>query len=204
MASLCETLHSDIYGKQHPIIASESLRKRYGDDELMFEFSRYVYSQRGLTSSREVFEAHAFSVSDAWMMSQIERLTSRQELAWHSRAWLQGKCYHIPMIDFLGRQEPDEIIHYMKAIGICHSCSFFLFDSGRSLHGYFDILIPVGEWLSFLGSLLLLNRSDSTIRQVTDSRWVGHSLEHGFSALRVSNNTNPRQCLPTLVSRYSL
>jgi hypothetical protein len=75
---------------------------------------------------------------------------------------------------------------------------FIFFETGRSFHGYFPGLIPEQAWLGYLGRLLLVNSLEGP--QVIDSRWVGHALIRGFTALRWSHNTNRYLAIPHLVT----
>lgn len=85
-----------------------------------------------------------------------------------------------------------------------HTDSFLLFDSGHSLHGYSTGRVLTEEaWIKFMGMLILANKDHlfdpdtcQNMKPVFDTRWVGHSLERGFGALRWSCNADKYVHIP--------
>jgi len=77
--------------------------------------------------------------------------------------------------------------------------TLFFFNSGRSLHGYGLRLLTYVEWVSFMGTLLLLNLPNRN--QIVDPRWVGHRLRAGYGALRWSFNTSHYLGFPRMVHK---
>ena len=57
--------------------------------------------------------------------------------------------------------------------------------------------VELGEWIKFMGSLLLLNIPGKI--KIVDSRWVGHRLLGGYASLRWSNNTRQYKRFPVLI-----
>ena len=170
---------------------------------MTLEFSRYVYKAYGETLSREVFQVPSHELSPAWLDYQKDLLLDDQELALHSRVRLKGEksVYHIPMIDFINTKSAARIIDRLSTVDNEFSESVSLYRSGNSFHGYYYQLIPEHNWYKFLGKILLCNLPTMYEREVVDSRWVGHSLIHGFSALRWSRHTDLYKQEPRLVAR---
>lgn len=164
--------------------------------DLNLEFSRYIHSGPGRTLSREIFQVPAKSVDVDWLELEAQRLSERQELALHSKVLRNGKAYHIPMVDFVHTGPIPALLTRMEPVRRVLPVDLTLYHSGRSLHGYFFCLIEEGKWYTYLGSLLLCNNPGA---ELTDSRWIGHSLEHGFSALRWSCNSDLYESLPEAV-----
>jgi hypothetical protein len=165
----------------------------------LLEFSRYVYREYGVTESRTVFQVPPTLLTEKWLDNQIGDLGSEEELAVHSRMVLGKEIYHLPMIDFVNALSIEEIRERTLAISKSLEHDIWIYNSGRSLHGYYFTLLDQITWQKFLGELLLCNSRGKFPSEVVDSRWVGHSLQHGFSALRWSQNTTRHQSLPALV-----
>jgi hypothetical protein len=137
-------------------------------------------------------------LGEVWLEDQIRLLANDEELAWHSSVRLQGEWRHLPMIDFTG-EHPLERLHAatcttLKPTG---STTHQLFRTGQSFHAYGGTLLIDSAWRQYLGRLLLLTRHGEP--GIVDTRWVGHSLVRGFSALRWSHNTARYRAMPTVV-----
>lgn len=169
------------------------------DPELVLEFSRYVHLGLGQTLSREIFHVKARNVSPAWLADEFRGLSSEQELALHSRVLQNNNLYHIPMVDFAKIESLKTLLIKTQPVRESLPVDFTLYDSGHSMHGYYFCLIDGSDWYKYLGRLLLCNSPFGSEEQIIDARWVGHSLEHGFSALRWSCNSAIYQSLPHLV-----
>jgi hypothetical protein len=186
----------------HPCLVLEEIAARHGAD-LIFTYSRYEVAAPGLQAAAprsDVLRVAARDVTPAWLADRFAELGPNEEMAWHSCVECKGVGFHIPMIDFIGRPAHSvlcEVIQMLAAeIGI--SGHFTFFETGRSFHGYFSDLIPERVWPKYLGQLLILNDHDRP--PVIDTRWVGHALVRGFTALRWSHNTNRYRVMPRLVS----
>ena len=164
--------------------------------ELILEFSKYVHLGQGRTLSREIFQAEARQTNSNWLRLQFSSLNEGQELALHSRVYNGSKIYHIPMIDFINTDSEEEAVSKVEHISRTLRSDIYIFKSGKSLHGYFFCLIDENQWYKYLGSLLLCNPPPKLGEEIIDARWIGHSLEHGFSALRWSHNTEIYQSVP--------
>lgn len=186
--------------ESHPIYKlKNSLLKK--EPRLILEFSRYVYVSYGVTQSREIFHIKASDVINGWLEDQIEMLSGGQELAFHSRVKLHendNNTYHIPMIDFINTRSEEKIISKIEPVNQKLEADLVLYQSGNSYHGYYFILLNENDWYKFLGSILLCNPPSRINDEIIDSRWVGHSLEHSFSALRWSQKTSKYKIVPTL------
>jgi hypothetical protein len=170
------------------------------EKEVELEFSRYIYRHYGETLSREIFQVPSSKVTGAWLTKQIDGLGDDQELAIHSRVkFVNGDVYHIPMIDFINTESPEVVTQRMWNVNRHLRVPINLYRSGNSLHGYFFVFIAQSDWYKFLGRALLCNLPDRYGTDVVDARWVGHSLRHGFSALRWSKHTDLYKKVPTFV-----
>lgn len=188
--------------KVHPVwqLRSELF---LGSPSLVVEFSRYVYRTYGLTESRDVFHVPSEEITDSWFSERVADLNPDQEMAVHSRIMLADRVFHIPMIDFVNAVKMDEIQRRMRHINKWIGKEIWIYKSGRSLHGYYFTLVDETVWKKFLGKLLLCNSRGEFPNEIIDSRWIGHSLDHGFSALRWSQNTERHQSPPILLGATS-
>lgn len=183
----------------HPIRIIEEIKKANGTRNLLFEYSIYTPGPPGITLSRNLKRVNANDLHMSWLLSEIRSLAPSEELAWHSRVHSPDGVFHIPMVDFVGRMHQEEIGLRLAELGERVGTCPYVYDSGRSRHAYFGTLLDEAQWHSFLGSVLLLNPSGTSAQHIVDCRWVGHSLEHGYSALRWSCNSPMYSGLPTLV-----
>lgn len=168
--------------------------------EMVLEFSRYVHLGYGVTKSRDTFHVKAKNLTEEWLTDQLLNLLEGQELALHSRVRYNGNIYHIPMIDFINVLSIGVVTPKLQDVSTKHSLgSIKLYSSGKSLHGYYLRFISDTKWREYLGSLLLCNPPTKYNEEIIDARWIGHSLEHGFSALRWSLNTSIYKSMPKLV-----
>jgi len=170
---------------------------------VVLEFSRYVHLGQGRTLSRDIFHVEARNLDTEWLVNQIGSLSREQELALHSKVLQQDQTYHIPMVDFVQVKSTESLVDKMLPVSELLSTDVTLYDSGQSMHGYYFCLIGEREWYGYLGKLLLCNSPLAADEQVVDSRWVGHSLDHAFSALRWSCNSGIYSGLPQLVHATS-
>lgn len=164
-----------------------------------FEFSRYVYRADRILDERECFRIPGCELTESWVDQQIRCLREDQELAIHSRVFLDGEIFHIPMVDFSpswrgGRREMDR---FLWALPSSRFGGMALFYSGRSYQAYFTNLITARGWREFMGRLLLVNKPDEF--EVVDSRWVGHRLIAGYGSLRWSHNSGLYNGVPKRV-----
>lgn len=179
----------------------EITARHYAD--LIFTYSRYRVAPPGLQAAAPrtaAFRVAAHDVTPEWLAERFTELGPDQEMAWHSRVECNGAIFHMPMIDFIGRPTLPEVFHLSRLLvgemGL--SGHLVLFETGHSFHGYFPDLIPEHAWPQYLGQLLLFNDADHP--PIIDTRWIGHALVRGFTALRWSNNTNRYGSMPRLIS----
>jgi hypothetical protein len=184
----------------HPLGFVHSLMDKYGD-ELTLSFSKYYYRPNSVFDERETFEAPIFDVTTDWLESHVGGLRSNWELAMNSLVRdRRGRSLHVGMIDFIGQPSVSLVrsrVHEM--IATKEAKDLVLYDSGRSLHGYLLTLMPPAKWREFLGRLLLMNFVDED--PLVDSRWVGHRLIGGFSALRWSSNSSVHASDPRILDQ---
>jgi hypothetical protein len=182
----------------HPSLLVEEIVARHGAD-LVFTYSRYEVAPPRLQATAprsEVLRVLACDVTPDWLADRFAELGPNEEMAWHSRVEGRGVGFHIPMIDFIGRPAHSELCEVIRMLTAETGLSghFVCFETGRSFHGYFSDLIPDDAWPKYLGQLLLLSEHDGS--PVIDTRWVGHALVRGFTALRWSHNTNRYRAMP--------
>jgi hypothetical protein len=186
--------------KEHPLFVIENIIARHGAG-LTFTYSRYEVAQPGLqaTAPRSpVLKVRARDITPDWVIDRFSELKSNEEIAWHSWVEREGAGFHIPMIDLVNSPSSSRLrkLSQILVTELSLDGDFVFFETGHSFHGYFPGLIPEPTWLKFLGQLLVLEEHDWS--HIIDTRWVGHALARGFSALRWSNNTNRYMAMPRL------
>ncbi len=164
-----------------------------------FSFSRYVYTPDSLFDERECFVVSGTDITSEWIGREIGALRKDQELALHSKVKINGKNFHIPMIDFSTEEalNSDIFARMSRYLPRALMLNMAVFASGRSFHAYSTALLGPKDWHAFMGRLLLVNPKNG--REVVDSRWIGHRLIGGFGSLRWSNNSGQYQGLPTRI-----
>jgi hypothetical protein len=190
--------------EKHPLIVVENIIARHGDG-LTFTYSRYEIAQpgfQGMAPRSAVLRVRGRDVTSDWVDDRLHELRLNEELAWHSWVEREGGGFHIPMIDLVNSPPPSSLreLSRMLATDLNLGGDFIFFVTGQSFLGYFPDLISERTWLTYLGQLLLLDKHDRP--PIIDTRWVGHALARGFSALRWSNNTNRYRAMPRLSSVF--
>jgi hypothetical protein len=168
--------------------------------KLTLEFSKYISGGYGKTLRRVPFQVDAKDINVNWLLEQESSLEQGEELAIHSRVMYRNREFHIPMIDFIFISALDNLEKELEPAieNLRPPVRLRCYNSGRSIHGYYFFLIAAGEWHEYLGSLLLCNFTNQQ-QQIVDTRWVGHSLQHGYTALRWTHNSKHYKSLPRLV-----
>lgn len=179
----------------HPVRFVESLAKRYGED-VELSFSRYFYRPNSVFDERFNFHVRASDVTEFWLRQQLTELPEGWELAFNSKLKdSRGRTFHVGLVDFHeGIDLLSVEVAVRRLLGDEALRSLWLFNSGRSFHGYIEQLMIPKEWREFLGRLLLMNGVATP--QVVDSRWIGHRLIGGYCALRWSMNTSYYKQMP--------
>ncbi|MBY4731531.1 hypothetical protein K6V90_13420 [Cupriavidus pauculus] len=157
--------------------------------------SRYRYIPQDVSDQREVLSVKLSELTASWLNEQLNILSDDTDLALHSVIRDGRRKLHIPMVDFAaGNLAADKVVSWASDyLGI----SLKIFDSGRSLHGYGLEPISIDKWYKFMGLLLLANKPAEP--PLVDSRWIGHRLLAGYSALRWSANSGHYLKMPTLL-----
>lgn len=183
----------------HPIQIVELLQRAASVNSRL-SFSRYLYRPQSPFDERETFTVPLSEVDSEWLLSEISALKAGWELALNSIVESErSRRFHIPMIDFAKTYiDTDDLVLMRRILGASLANDLAFFDSGRSFHAYGTRLVEPAEWRRFMGSLLLLNLPQS--EPLVDSRWVGHRLVSGYSALRWSSNTQTYLQIPRRVS----
>ncbi|WP_151725863.1 primase 1D-like protein [Acinetobacter radioresistens] len=177
----------------HPYFFINSLL----DSESAYSLSKYTYLPDSLSDDRIINTISGEDFSIDYVNSILKSLNEDQELAFHSLVKTKSrKIYHIPMIDFSTSRLDREVYYRLKNFidyKILSDMTFY--STGNSFHAYSSKLLTHKEWLKFMGSLLLVNPSNSSLK-IIDNRWIGHRIMSGFSSLRWSNNSGIYKTLP--------
>jgi hypothetical protein len=194
-------LSNTLIVQEHPCLVVQEIAARHGAD-LVFTYSHYRVAPPGQQASAPrsaVLRVAAHDVTPEWLAGRFAELSPHQEMAWHSLVECKGVVFHIPMVDFIGRPAHSLVFEVSRMLtgemGLSGHLVFF--DTGRSFHGYFPDLIPDHAWPKYLGQLLLFNKHHHP--PLIDTRWIGHALIRGFTALRWSHNTKRYRAIPRLV-----
>lgn len=180
--------------KDHPFY----LLRPILDSESIYSLSKYVYLPDSLSDEREFFFPYGKNFNDIFVSNLIESLNHDQELAFHSKIKTKyGKTYHVPMIDFMIKNEITREAFYRLNSFIDKKIfqDMHFYSSGHSFHAYSTKLITHKEWLSFMGSLLLVNPVNDK-NAIIDTRWIGHRVMSGYGSLRWSNNSGKYKQIP--------
>jgi hypothetical protein len=186
----------------HPILLLKEIVSCRAAD-VIFTYSRYEVAEPGHQASARrsaVLRVDSRDITPDWLADRFGELAPNEEMAWHSFVECGGVGFHIPMIDFVNKPAQALRVGHILAADLGLSERFFIFETGRSLHGYFADLISEQAWPKYLGRLLVINEQDRPA--VIDARWVGHALWRGFAALRWSHNTDRYLALPRLTSPH--
>lgn len=174
--------------KSHPYWHVRSIVER-SPQITVLSLSYYTYQPQSVKDSRQVWQISSRDfLDDAKVERVLSETPSGQELAIHSDVRLaSGERKHLVMVDMStsARAHLDKLRvflgdHFFQQIA--------WFASGRSFHGYGEALLTEGEWVNFMGLLLLANRPK--LEATVDPRWIGHRLLAGYSALRWTRNTS--------------
>jgi hypothetical protein len=197
--NMTKSLVSD--SERHPILILRALQKQYGNS-LIVTLSRYAYVPQSKNDYRRTFQLPISEIKDQRLNHWFRLLTRGRDIALHSKVLWQKRIFHIPMIDFIGRPEINELDALRKFAFVPRKVmrSLYLFDSGRSFHGYSTTLLSGSEWRDFMAGLLLANLPNTP--PIIDWRWIGHRLRSDFASLRWSCNSEYYTQLPTLIGRY--
>jgi hypothetical protein len=183
---------------RHPIKWVSELINRHEAKSINFGFSRYSYAPRSLVDRRETFYLGRDLISESWLYKELENLQENEELAINSLMKIDGNSRHLPMIDFGVKERKFPSIEALMEIANKFEIKDIkIYYSGRSFHGYGDKFLEENEWIKFMASLLLLNLPGQN--RIIDSRWIGHRILGGYSALRWSCNTSQYKRYPVLI-----
>lgn len=184
----------------HPIFFLQQLFDR---ESTVASFSRYVYTPDSLFDDRELFQVPGSEIGSGWLETEIGKLRPDQELAIHSNVTINGRTWHIPMLDFSTEQIGPDGLHRIRAFmprQVFSATAFY--STGRSFHAYSTHLLAPKDWHTFLGRSLLINPKEG--HAIVDTRWIGHRLIAGYCSLRFSNNSHQYLAMPRRVGIQSL
>lgn len=171
-----------------PLLFIRMLLEKNISKNVELEFSKYTSGGQGITLNRFVFRLSLDQGILLKIDELIENLNEGEELAIHSNIYINKKRKCLPLIDFSFIEFDENTKKSVFKIHEYLNTSIYLFKTGRSYHGYSLKKLSPNAWKSYLGFLLLQNRPGNSF-EIVDSRWIGHSLEQNFSALRLSNNS---------------
>lgn len=171
-------------------------------ENAILTFSDYLYDKQSFRDERSLFDFRKKELNENWFINHILSMDPLYELALHSSFEVDGEKFHIPMIDFTAKRSEQNSLSALRELSEFWGTDFLIFFSGRSFHAYGVKPITDIEWVKFMGSLLLLNVRGTT-NKLIDTRWVGHRILAGYSALRWSNNTNHYKAFPAFLGNLS-
>jgi len=93
-----------------------------------------------------------------WLIDAFNKLSPTQELAFQSNLCINDQVFHIPMIDFGGKDRELKTFFELESFVELWEMDFLIYSTGRSYHAYGNRLIDHETWIKFMGSLLLINR----------------------------------------------
>ncbi|MGC1067279.1 primase 1D-like protein [Pantoea agglomerans] len=190
---------SKIKINRHPINLIGNLQI---PENAVFTFSDYLYDKKSFRDIRSSFNLPKKELNENWFINHIFSMDPLYELALHSSFEIDGEIFHIPMIDFTAKRSEQSSLSALKKLSDFWETDFLIFFSGRSFHAYGVKPITDIEWVKFMGSLLLLNVRGTT-NKLIDTRWVGHRILAGYSALRWSKNTSHYKAFPAFLGYLS-
>ena len=134
----------------HPIFLVKEIINKYGDG-LSLKFSKYLYEPGSVFDVREDFSIEASHVTLDWFGEMEANLVEEWELAQTSIVISKdGRERHLGMIDFIGRPPLHALLDGVRTLlGPEILGSLYIFDSGRSYHGYVCKLMNVKKWRDF-------------------------------------------------------
>ena len=178
--------------EKHPITILQPyfshLLERYGQG-IQCELSRYRYVPKSLLDHRDTFRIPMHDLTSEWLEIEIARLGSDEEIAFHSRVFLEdGSEMHLPVFDFLAPNPVPLWQEHMKALTDFPVKRILFFQSGRSMHGYApDLLVSQNELLDIWGVMIATFYGFDLgfdYESYLDYRWMGHRLQGGYGSLR--------------------
>lgn len=169
--------------------------------DAIFTYSVVEYDYKTRIYSRDTRDIKGGNISIVWLDKEINNLRQNWNLAFHTKLIHQDRILHIPFIDFnvpefngkvqdiiryrISRQ--DSLLKYIHVIAQTK-----IYSSGRSFHGYSNVLLDEQSWKEFTISMILLNyiKDIDTYSLIVDERWIAHRLLEGFGSLRWSCNSD--------------
>ncbi len=167
-------------------------------------FARYLYTpQTSTEASRIIMPVHYGDITESLVESLMDGLHEGQELALQSQVYNQHNepKGHLLFADCVGNHEAGAFSQALPARFKINET--WVYNSGRSSHGYFPGLLSTEQWRQFLGSLLLWNQHRENFFLI-DERWVGHALEHSYNALRWSAHSARHTHAPIFLAKQPL
>lgn len=193
-------MRSKLQLSKHPIRFVKDLLSDY-DRATLLEVGVYCHHPQMIADFRENTDLRLSDLSDDWLKLVLSQLRNGHELAFHSTVQFSGQKKHIPMVDLGGRHDEFKNLPVLREFCRYWGMDFAVYASGRSFHLYGNRLLSDPDWVRFMGGLLLLNIPGKS--RLIDTRWVGHRLQGGSSALRWSNNSGFYKAYPKFVETLS-
>jgi len=184
---------------RHPIMWVSNIINSYISAGILSEatslsFSKYRYIPHSYIDNRINFSLSINQLNNEFLLNELIELNEGEELAFHSEIYSNGIKYHLPLIDF-GGKDYRFIESPTRAFSNYWEMDFSIFNSGRSYHAYGHKILTTQNWIKFMGSLLLINSPGSA--RIIDDRWIGHRLMAEYAALRWSKNSSQYKKFPT-------
>jgi hypothetical protein len=178
-----------------PVLKVESYLRELGAKEVFI--CVYSHTPRSRKYDQEIIPCSVDRLIETYQKLE-SKLTPGHEIAIHSRCLLEDgtTIRHLPMLDWRGRDMPS-ISKLREIASVIRADEFALFDSGRSFHVYFRVLLSEPDFLRFLTEAVLVENRQST--SGVDYRWAAHRLIDGFATLRWSATTRRHAHEPHLM-----
>ena len=152
-------------------------------------FSYYEYTPQTVEDKRSNFIMPVEQFLDGAEVYRVMQGAGKgREFAVHSDLLMRtGQRRHLIMVDMSTSARAHlEKLRSFLGDNIFQRIAWYA--SGRSFHGYGELLLERDEWVRFMGLLLLANQP--RLEPTVDPRWIGHRLLAGYASLRWTCNTS--------------
>lgn len=201
---MIETIDID---HNHPVEFIRALSEKVPlDTKFLFEvYKRTNKNYASLDIGKIIADISAEEFLDSWdevkgYLAGLIKMTeanfgSDYEMGIVSRVQGNGHLIYLPCIDFINdppRYQVKKLIHDLaQLIG---PSTLWLYDSGRSLHGYIDTLISPIKNKQYQELL-------KWYVDIVDVKWVDHSSNKGHSLLRWSAISSHHNTMPKFIEQ---
>jgi hypothetical protein len=213
---MSEPKRVDLLDPKHPLVALDKITAEARKDglEVYYTFEVYSFNPAGdYESNYEFFDSVEFSGTEVkerhneladlfheafgkerdiivWSQVGIKQLSAPADAPTIVKHIAQMDYDCDPKYNEMGRSDVIK-----DAYGYNEGEAMF-FASGHSMHSYGLKLLSKDNWVAFMGRALLMNVGDT---KTVDTRWIGHALERGYGALRLTCSNEKYVQIPELM-----